>query len=110
MDDTTVPAETEAVRASQSVWDEVAKLAPLRSEDLRKLNEECRREEEAEAARRWNSGGQNNGKPGDQPHSTERLTPTQQRPRNGSAKDAQRDLEGIVNAILDAHRPRRPDS
>ena len=45
------PANDEAVRAGVDnetagdwIWDQVAKLAPIRAEDLRKLNEECRNE------------------------------------------------------------------
>jgi hypothetical protein len=46
-------AEIDRERASKLLWDAVARLAPIRAEDLRKLNEEWRMEErEAKAAAR----------------------------------------------------------
>jgi hypothetical protein len=52
-------------RASKWLWDQVAILAPIRAEDLRKLNEECRQEERKAkaAARRSRRLGYRNGKP-----------------------------------------------
>ena len=52
-DDENAPTEIDGEQPRGLIWDEVAKRAPVRVEDLRKLNEECRREEqEAEAAAR----------------------------------------------------------
>jgi hypothetical protein len=51
--DETFESEIDRERASKWLWDQVAVLAPIRAEDLRKLNEECRQEErEAKAAAR----------------------------------------------------------
>jgi hypothetical protein len=51
--DETFESEIDRERASKWLWDQVAVLAPIRAEDLRKLNEECRQEErEARAAAR----------------------------------------------------------
>jgi hypothetical protein len=51
--DETSESEIDRKRASKWLWDQVAILAPIRAEDLRKLNAECRQEErEAKAAAR----------------------------------------------------------
>jgi hypothetical protein len=52
-DDADLVAERDCERAGKLLWDEVARLAPIRTENLRKLNVECRQEEqEAQAAAR----------------------------------------------------------
>ena len=42
-DDVDVEAEIDRERGAKLLWDEVARLAPIRVEELRKLNEECQR-------------------------------------------------------------------
>ena len=55
-DDENLEAEIDREKASKLLWDEVAMRAPIRAEDLRKLNEECRKEEqEARAAAPFSS-------------------------------------------------------
>jgi hypothetical protein len=55
--DETFESEIDRERASKWLWDQVAILAPIRAEDLRKLNAECRQEErEAKAAARRSRG------------------------------------------------------
>jgi hypothetical protein len=58
-------AEIDREHASSLLWDHVAMRAPIRAEELRKLNEECRTEaqEAPAAARRSRPRGQKNGTP-----------------------------------------------
>jgi hypothetical protein len=62
--DETFESEIDRERASKWLWDQVAILAPIRAEDLRKLNAECRQEErEARVAARRSRGLQNKNGP-----------------------------------------------
>ena len=45
-----VPTAVDGEQPRHSIWDEVARRAPIRTENLRKLNEECRKEEQEAAA------------------------------------------------------------
>ena len=45
-DDKNLEAEIDREMASKSLWDEVVRRVPIRAEDLRKVNEECRQEEQ----------------------------------------------------------------
>jgi hypothetical protein len=66
-DDEDLAAEIDREKAGSLLWDAVAMRAPIRAEELRKLNEECRNEEQEAraAARRSRPRGDKNGKPGD---------------------------------------------
>jgi hypothetical protein len=66
--DSAVLAQEDNEKASKWIWDQVAKLAPIRAEDLRKLNLERRIEERAAkaAARRSRRRERRNGQPGRQ--------------------------------------------
>ena len=82
-DDVDALAEIERERASELLWEQVASLAPIREEELRKLNEECQRDEQeaSAAARRSRPRAPRNGKPSD------RKTPASSRDQEASCDD-----------------------
>ena len=89
--------------ASKWISDQAAKLALLRSQDLSKSNEESQKAAAvAESVRQPHRAGHRNGKPGVQ--SKKGKTRVEER---GKSANAARDLESIVNAILDYDRPRQ---
>jgi hypothetical protein len=84
-DDQDHAAELDREKASKWLWDEVARLAPIRAENLRKLNEECRQEEQQAkaSARHIRRRGDKKGQP------KVRETPAPNRDQDASCDDDQ---------------------
>jgi hypothetical protein len=72
-----VRCKVETEEAGNWIWDQVAILAPIRAEDLRKLNEECRQEErEAKAAARRSRRVEQTNRPRGSDLTQSAVTPT----------------------------------
>ena len=75
-------------KASEWIWAKVAELAPMRAEELRKLNEESRKEAEgAEAVGRSCRGGHQSGKTGHPRREPATRTEPRRKRGNGERKE-----------------------